>query len=221
MTIEELANKFSSYGPILTFIGQIIIALVAITIAILGETMKTWIRYPDLKIMEKIDCIEQKVKIGDSTTNAFYYRLCIKNFGRLYAEKIEVFAKELLNSKQEKIESFISRRFKWTNTGQPICDIISPDTEKYCELLHFVNPFHNMDQKLDLDLEDLATKEFSLTIEEYSIKQGTYYLVIQLTSANSKKPVEKILQINNMAGEIKIDILNTLPRRTDTMIRQI
>lgn len=206
------------YVPILTFIGQMIVASIAIIIAIWGDTMKTWFRHPTLE-ME----IEPYIKRNGNIAT-YYYIFLIKNRGKLCAEKVEVFAKKLLGEHQTNIESFIPRRFKWIVTGEPICDIISPDAEKYCEFLHFDNPENNTEKKLDLDLEDLKISG----IEEIMIRPHTWYIVIQITSSNSQKPVEKILQINHTGDwskghreAVEFKIIDKLPNTTDTMVRPI
>lgn len=64
--IEELTNKLSFYGLILTFVGQILIALVAIIIAIWGDTMKTWIKHPvlEMEIRPYVQRIDNPIQIN-------------------------------------------------------------------------------------------------------------------------------------------------------------
>ena len=85
---------------------------------------------------------------------AFYYRFRIKNSDNIFtekAEKVEIFATELLDHRQEKIESFLPRRFIWTHTSDTTYDNISPGMEKNCELLRYIDPKYT-DNKNTIDL---------------------------------------------------------------------
>lgn len=206
----------------------------AYIIVILGDTLKTSIKHPRLNIID-IDCKKQKadIKINDNHikgADAFYYRFRTKNSGFFSiffekAEKVEIFAKELLDHRQEKIGSFIPRRFLWTHCSDTTYDIISPDMEKHCELLCYVDPKYT-------DNKNMIYLLLEAMPEPLPIDSTTYYLKVQLTSANSKKPIERILEIRwgegwkenqkvmcEKAKGIIINLHKKLPTLPNTSIR--
>jgi hypothetical protein len=142
-------------------------------------------------------------KIDD---NKYGFRLRVENRGNQGAEKVEVFAKELLKLDEiknsfEKVKFFFPMRLKRTLTDTPVFDVISPETFKHCNLgfilkdkalLDVGNPQNISAEKtvFDLSIEVNPSTKFN------RLTPGKYRLGLLIASANFRHSVKRTLEID-------------------------
>ncbi len=189
---------------ILKWLGVIISMVIAI-VAIFRNEIDSWRVHPDLDIL----IISKPPDFEKIDSNTYWLRSRIKNLGNKAAEKVEVFAEELLklNEKSglfERVDKFLPMRMLWSNVKTPTFDIISPDTYKHCELGCIIKDKNLLDDK---DLRDSRSISAQRTVLHLNIEAepktkcnilvpGKYHLKLLIASANSRHTIKRILEID-------------------------
>lgn len=193
---------------IATWVGAIS-TLVAVIVALLkDDILKLWHR-PVLDVTLKPfapDCHKIPVKMIDRSTgqvlqtvNSYYLRLWIENKGNIRATKVQVFAAALyrkhVNGNYNKEINFLPMNLKWSHSqmspfGPEIfADGLSPDMGKHCDLGHIVQPEHNKEASLELDVEVVPNTM------SHVLHIGEYKLELKIASSNCK-PITRYIEIN-------------------------
>jgi hypothetical protein len=125
--LETLATR-SSLAAWLSAIGTVL----AVIVALFGETFWAWYRRPKLDLsiaVKRPDCV--KTFLTDSTTGetvapCYYFRLAVRNIGKRRAESVEVYT-EMLESRTsavyEPVVEFPPMDLRWSHIGRPLQDI--------------------------------------------------------------------------------------------------
>ncbi|MFZ3169787.1 MAG: hypothetical protein WA130_19410 [Candidatus Methanoperedens sp.] len=179
----------------------------------------SWFVHPDLDVSiipNPPDC----EKINDNT---YWFRLRVENLGNKGAEKVEVFAKELLKLDEktnsfEKVKSFLPIRLLWTHIGTPTFDVISPRTFKHCELGFIIKDSTLIkDDGTLMDRGNISAERtvFYLNVEVCPstkfnrLGPGNYRLGLLIASANFRKSVKKTLEIDfKMWSDLENEMIN-------------
>jgi hypothetical protein len=141
-------------------------------------------------------------------TDAYYFRLKVKNSGNQKAESVEVFAAELsrrlADGTFKAVTSFLPMNLVWADIHTLFYPAISPHTYKHCDLAHIINP----EMRIDVPLEDntwpnvsseKTILSFDTFVKPYTknnlVCPGTYRLKLTVAAANSQ-PVNNTLEFN-------------------------
>ena len=132
---------------------QIIIAtgtgLLAIA-AIFGGSISRWWRKPVLSVeLNPRPPVCQKIPMGyrgpgNYVTDSYYFRLIVRNEGKTSARQVEVFVKGLDKKRKdgsyEPVPLFLPMNLRWAHIGEMFYPAIHPDTGKFCDLFHIIDP---------------------------------------------------------------------------------
>src|SRR3972149_450001 len=137
---------------------------------------------------------------GDRDDSAGYYlRFRVKNSGNLRAELVEVYAAELLKRQADgsfkRQDWFLPMNLRWSHTGQPFLDAISPGMEKHCDLGHILKPnmraFFPAEENPSLGVgRDATLLSLDLQVQPFTMSHllppGPYRLRLPIAAANAK-----------------------------------
>jgi hypothetical protein len=132
-------------------------------------------------------------------TQAYYLRVRIGNEGNVHASLVEVIARELkrkqANGTFTSVPGFASMNLLWSYFREPYCGAISPDTYKYCDIAHIINPNDRYRVEAEREIGILGpsantmlsfdTAVHSLTMS-HLVLPGTYRLVLQVAASNAR-----------------------------------
>ncbi len=134
---------------------------------------------------------------------SYYFRLWIKNDGKVRAEKVQVFAEKLRRKAADgtflPVEGFMPMNLRWTHSGEIFTEGISPLMGKHCDLGHISHPADLID--LQEDHPDAWGKTvLALELEakpltkSHLVEPGKYKLTLKIAGSNCK-PVTTTLEI--------------------------
>ena len=200
----------------LTAIGTLAVAFRALFLSPIREKL----RRPKLEVLfnfEPPDCHlttmakQDLVKVGERsaqtwvTSDCYYFRIRIKNYGKTSAESVEVFAHTLLKYEKGsliRVNDFLPMRLKWSHVNKPVFNTLAPQMEKHCDIGHILDPAKRIafmfeshpkfDSKSAIFSFDLEVRPYTYS---HLIAPGTYRLVLLIGASNIRKPEKRTLEI--------------------------
>ena len=197
-------------------VGTGALVIVAI-VALFQDIIKSWIIKPDLAVtfsLKPPDCHKTEMRLihyGNPNTQAkspaYYFRLRISNNSKnCKAEKVEVIASKLLRKNADgtysRVDDFTQCNLEWSIYHGTYMDVISPETDKLCDLLHIADPkkrklfrlqdSEEFDENKTIICFDTAHKPFN----KMNLRQSGNYKLEIIVAASNLKPIKKTLEIN-------------------------
>ena len=203
-------------------IWAIAAALLGVILGFLLDTIKLMILKPKLRIYYdhssvngdamKLPLIDRQTGLHAQNGWAYYFRLRVKNEGRVAAKSVEVYAasleEETIGGQFER-RTFIPLNLAWSHgTKLHVAEhrmiyfpSISPQMEKHCDLGHVYHPQRRPPERTsNLRIgPGEADFQFDLVVEPSSlsdvITKGKYYLKV-IVAAVDAKPREVVFKIS-------------------------
>jgi hypothetical protein len=197
----------------LTALGTVFGPLLLAAVAIWQDSFRGWFFHPTLEASirsEPPDSISIPFTRlnGEFVSNAFFFRILVKNTGNLPAKNVEVYASELLRQRRadntwEIVKEFPPMNLPWTSVGR-VFPSITPNASRYCDLGHIADPAHRRElneENASLHLTDQQTAlVFSVIAppnnKGHIVGPGNYRLEIQITADNAQHPLDTTVSIN-------------------------
>lgn len=223
--MEEWQVFWAGVEAIGTLLGVLVTSL-AVIVALFGEAIRAWFRRPRLRILptesgppdlvkiptkrENQLLVPQKsgpphlVKTTTAEADTYYLRVRVKNFGKVRAENVEVFAARLFRQSDgnfQEVPDFLPMTLKWAHRG-PVLPDLSPESYRYCSVTGIFDPEKRSmfpaqeDQRWSQDLREKTLLSFSVRAQTndkgYLQPPGIYHLELELTAANARSRSAKL-----------------------------
>jgi|GEM_PF-2097993 len=204
-------------------------------VAALQDFIRGWLLKPELSVcieMDAPDCTKISSLLPSITKDktskskdVYYFRFRVINSGNTDANNVEVYASELKKYKDngwEKKKTFLPMKLAWSHVRLRSLPILSPHTERHCELGSIEQVDEGEYTLIDLDdnddearlmrkmakmsADEPITREntlFELDVESpprsytHTFQKGRYHLLL-VVSASNAKPVYVTLEINHL-----------------------
>jgi len=195
--------------------------VLAVLAALFRDEIRSIWKRPKLVVSIKLgapDCHKTFIQYTNMSTGAvtasgdcYYFRLWIRNDGRMRAEKVQVFIARILKKhadgdfKEDK--SFLPMNLKWahsqTQGGLPevFADGISPKMGKHCDLGHILHPLLRAQTNDTLPgfVRDQTLMSLDLEVQPntrtHLVPPGVYRLELKIGAANAK-PINRTFEMN-------------------------
>jgi len=158
--------------------------LVALAVALWGESMKRWfykpkldlealVRRPDAeKVMREAVTLDSYDEPMTTRFEAWFFRLAISNLSKTPAREVQVYLKRIEKADGTVVAKFTPMHLKWTNTTSTTRKVLLKELPILCDFIHVSDPQYRPQHGENLGDVPTGRAIMCLDVEATNTAQG-------------------------------------------------